>query len=672
MIPWITSDVFASAAGISAQKARQALQNGLSGRTWNGCRIDVSLIDAEQGGNAGKQYVVRVSSLPAEIQQKVKEYFREPIDPKFLRIDERGLAEHNWKVDVIRPILAQPKGSSERAAEYARLADTERMGWRGKPVKLAMSTLKWWVRRYETYDGMHLCLAQIVRKDVGQQRVFISRAWERAVPFDRNTREMIHNDLKIHVRALIKGGAQRKQGLILTAEKLKEMTAAYGFSVNNPATAARIFAIPLDFWRDEYKFKAAYRHAKDRKASEDDAPRIRRTVEGLAPMECVVMDVHHINVLVRRENGTTATPKLLAFHDLGTYRVFCEVVFFEEGGGVRNSDIITAFINMCQNPAFGVPQFLYADNGAEYGFADYLGDALKLGSKVIPFNGADERNRVIRAKPYNAAAKHVEGWFRQMNQQYFRHIKGWIDDDRMNPKRPALGKLPAAWDAGFEALCATIYGHMTAYEHMPQKGALAGKSPAMTFREHVANGWKATVMNPADLLTVFTKPETRVVRKHGIDLKNASWTCDGLLKHFERQVLVHVPVYHGFSEVLVTDLNGNRIGVAVADRAYDVLDGRGAKESARRKSIRNKALTDLKKSVPDVDVGEALIEYGRKQLPVVPNEPDGVISVNRSASTNRALPPVSPEKKNRQKAKDEQRAVDEALEMLAASGRKAS
>ncbi|MGV8936980.1 MAG: hypothetical protein ACOH2J_07630, partial [Allorhizobium sp.] len=626
-----------------------------------GGKIDAELIDAEHGGNAGKQYAVRVSSLPTQIQQKVKEHFRDAIDPKSLRIDQRGLAEHNWKVDLIRPILAQPKGSAERQAEYLRLAGTERVSWRGKPVKLALSTLKWWVQRYETYDGMQLCLAQIVRNDKGKQRVFISRTWEKAVPFDRNTREVIQNDLKMYVRALIKGGAQRKQGLILTAEKLKDMTAAYGFAINNPATAAKVFNIPLDFWREEYRFKGVYRHAKDRKASEDDSPRIRRAVEGLAPMECVVMDVHHINVLVRREDGTTATPKLLAFHDLGTYRVFCEVVLFEEGGGVRNTDVITAFVNMCQNPSFGVPQFLYADNGAEYGFADYLSDALKLGSKVIAFAGEDDRNRIIRAKPYNAAAKHVEGWFRQMNQQYFRHIQGWIDDDRMNPKRPTLGKLPAAFSAGFEALCATIYGHLTAYEHMPQKGALSGKSPAMKFREHVSTGWKATVMNPADLLTVFTKPETRFVRKHGIDLKGAVWTCDGLLRHFERQVLVHVPVYHGFSEVLVTDINGNEIGVAVADRPYDVLDARGAKESARRKSIRNKALTDLKKSVPTVDVGAALLDYGRKQLPVVPNEPDGVISVTRSTSSNRVILPVSPEKKNRQQAEDRERPANAFL-----------
>ncbi|WP_137128909.1 Mu transposase C-terminal domain-containing protein [Rhizobium sp. FY34] len=242
----------------------------------------------------------------------------------------------------------------------------------------------------------------------------------------------------------------------------------------------------------------------------------------------------------------------------------------------------------------------------------------------------------------------------------------------MNPKRPALGKLPAAFSDGFEALCATIYGHLTAYEHMPQKGALGGKSPAMKFREHVNAGWKATVMNPVDLLTVFTKPETRVVRKHGIGLKGAVWTCDGLLRHFERQVLVHVPVYHGFSEVLVTDINGNEIGVAVADRAFDVLDARGAKESARRKSIRNKALTELSKPIPTVDVGAALIAYGQKQLPVVPNEPDGVISVNRTASSKRAMLPVSPEKKNRQKADEEQRLIDEARAAFAASTRRAS
>jgi hypothetical protein len=67
-------------------------------------------------------------------------------------------------------------------------------------------------------------------------------------------------------------------------------------------------------------------------------------------------------VLVRRENGTAATPKLLAFLDLATNRLFYQLVFFEARGGVRNIDVISAFVEMCKDPAFGVPQYLYCDN----------------------------------------------------------------------------------------------------------------------------------------------------------------------------------------------------------------------------------------------------------------------------------------------------------------------
>ncbi|MGI8399858.1 hypothetical protein ACRYWZ_26150 [Agrobacterium deltaense] len=178
----------------------------------------------------------------------------------------------------------------------------------------------------------------------------------------------------------------------------------------------------------------------------------------------------------------------LPIHDIATNRVFCELIQFDNRGGVRNSDIITAFVNMCQHPAFGVPQFLYVDNGSEYQFADDLEDALRLGTRLMPFNGNKDRNHVIRAKAYNAAAKHVEGWFRQVNQQHFRHIQGWRDDDPINPKRPELGKLHAPFEGGFDAFCDIVYSHLTSYEHMPQKGALKGRSPALVFKSFVDKG----------------------------------------------------------------------------------------------------------------------------------------------------------------------------------------
>lgn len=663
---WVTTHDLALALGKTPQWIRHCCKVGRI----NGSPVKAQLVPGS-GGAAGSQYAILVESLPEDLQRRLKDLDREPIDARSLRIDEAGLAEHNWKASVINPILAHPWGSSARRAELNRLVGTSRPGWTGKPVRLSRSTLESWVRTFEESGGRHLCLARSPRKDRQKRRVFVSRPWDKAAPFDDETKEQVREDLKQYVRSLLKSGAQRKQTFILASDKLRDMTAAHGFV---PPADVPIFSIPLDFVRDEYHFLAVYRHKTDRKASEDNKPRIRRTIDGLAPMEVVVMDVHHINVLVKRERGKPATAKLLAFHDIATNRVFCELILFENKGGVRNADVITAFVNMCQHTAFGVPKTLYVDNGSEYNFVDYLADALKLNCSVIGYSGAEERERIIRAKPYNAAAKHVEGWFRQMNQQYFRHIKGWVDDDRMNPKRPELGKLPAPYDRGFDALCGEVYGHLHAYEHIPQKGNLKGRSPAEAFRMHVDTGWRATMMNPDDLLTVFTEPETRLVRKHGVEVKGKIWTCDGLMDYFGRTVTVHVPKYHGFSALRVTDEAGREIGIAEADEAFDVLDPRGAQESARRSGLRNKGLSRLDKSAPDIDVGEEIRAWGARQEPVTPNPPAGTIAVQRPGRRKGlALPPVSPSRQSRQEIEEEARAVDEARRALfSENDRKAS
>ncbi|GGA82415.1 hypothetical protein GCM10011491_07280 [Brucella endophytica] len=674
---WISTVEFAELAGIHRRVANRICRQISEEKTqvWRGASLEVRTIDG-QGGKSGIQYQVKVSSLPMLLQDRLNALQSSPEDVLSIRFGEQAQRERNWKYDVIRPILEHPKHSAGREAEINRLKNTQKLDWNGKHRLLTKSTLYRWVQEFEASGGSVHVLARGVRVDKGKRRVWVSKQFTDHVPLDMEMKKTIHADLKTYVQGLLAGGAQFKQTLVLAAEKLKEICKAYGAVIGDPALIGTVFRVPHAFVQEEMHFKAVYRHNRDRKASEDKAPRIRRTTKNLAPMEIVVMDVHHINVLMTREDGSTATPKLLAFHDIATNRVYWEIVFFEERGGVRNADVIHAFVNMCQDPAFGVPQFLYVDNGSEYGFADDLEDALKLGCKVSAFNGEEDRNRVIRARAYNAAAKHVEGWFRQMNQQYFRHIQGWIDDDRMNPKRPAMGKLPAPFNHGFDAFCDTVRAYVRAYEHMPQKGALKGKSPAMAFKAHVEAGWKATVLDPESLLTVFTRPETRVVEKHSIRVKGGEpWVCDGLLEYHGRKVIVHIPKYHGFSALLVTDEAGNHIGIATRDEAYDVLDARGAKESARRKSLRNKSLTKLAKSVPHIDAGAELVAFGEKQLPVVPNEPDGVISVTGPASDGRALLPVSAIKNSRQERDEELRRRNAEVSRIAEQffgGRKAS
>lgn len=664
---WIDSQDLATLFGIDQRNARRGCQRITSGKanSWNGCRLVVRTLHGK-GGRSGIQYAVRVSSLPDDAQDRLKALQASGEAVSKLRLGDEAQLERNWKYDVIHAAAAAPKGSSERKAEIDRLHHTSRTDWRGERRLLTKTTLYKWIEIYET-DGIH-ALSQQVRSDKGEKKVLISRAWSNAVPFTDEVKAQIEHDLKQYVRSLIKGGSQFKQTCVLVGSKLRDMTVAYGFAVNDEGRADKIFAIPQAFVQDEAHYSAVYRHRSDRKASEDDKPRIRRTIDGVAPMEIVVADIHHINVQLLREDGSMATPKLIAFYDVATHRFFYEVIFFENGGGVRNVDVIRAFLNMCNDPAFGIPQYLYFDNGSEYRWADYLEDALKLGMKFKPF---DRTNNVIRAKAYNASAKRIEGGFRELNQQVFRHIPGWIDDDRMKPKGAKLGKVHPPFAHGFDAFCGLLTALMNAYDHMPQKGALRDRSPAMTLAAFIAEGWRATLLEGDSVLTVFTKPITRKVKKHGIEADGRPWTCDGLDSYFGRSVVVHMPVLGiGFNELLIEDPSGRRIGIAVPGQKFAYLDPRGAQESARRTKTRNAALAKLAKSVPEIDVAAELIAFGEKQMPVVPNEPIGVISVDRS-NGSRAILPTSVRPNSRQQADDELRQRNQELLRLSEMARQA-
>ena len=433
---WIDCQTVASLYGIDQRNARRGCHMIASGQTsvWHGHRLEVCTV-LGRGGKSGKRYQVKVSSLPAHLQDRLKALQSTVEEISKVRFGDAAQFERNWKYDVIRHALDHPKGSSERKAEIERLHETTRLDWTNHVLRLSRATLYKWIQVFEG-NGIH-GLAQKVRSDKGDKKVILSRAWMNAVPFDDETKSHIAEDIIQFIRGLIVKGTTRKLIRIMAGSELRRVTAAYGFSINDPHVAEATFNIPHEIITAEVRLKAVYRHNFDRKASEDNKPRIQRTTAGLAPMEVVVMDVHHINVMVRRDDGSVASPKFLAFHDVATNRVFGEIVFLNERGGVRNVDVIEAFKRMCQHPAFGLPQTLYCDNGSEYGFADYLEDALKLNSGATPF-AIQDRKRLIRAIPYDASAKVVEGFFRQMNQQYFRHLPGWIDDNRMNQKRREL------------------------------------------------------------------------------------------------------------------------------------------------------------------------------------------------------------------------------------------
>ncbi len=661
-VQWLNTIGFASLSEMERQVANRLLCAFASGRKqpWHGHCLEVRTVEGK-GGKSGLQYQVKVSSLPPELQGRLNDLqsgFEGASNPP---LGTQAQQERTWKYDVIRPALAFPKNSKERGQEVAKLDGKRVLNWKSKYQLLSSSTLYRWIDAYEV--GGLVALSRKVHENKGKKICWVSLAWHNAVPFDDRVKAAIHEDLKGHVRGLIMKGSQRKQTRVLASEKLKELSAAHGFKLNDPAREKTIFQIPHDFVQDEQHYKEVYRRRSDRKAYEDSKPRIRRTIEGLMPMDVVVADVHHGNVRILREDGSTATAKMIAFFDVATERFFYDFILFEGRGGVRNIDVIRCFVEMCRNPAFGLPKKLYFDNGSEYRFADYLEDALKL--RDFGFGGfgdLDSEKNVHRAKPYNAAAKRIEGGFRELNQYVQRHISGWIDDDRMKPKGRELGKAHRPYASGFEAFCEEFRALMLSYDNMPKSGALGGKSPNERFAEFVDKGWRATVLDPQDLLTVFAKVETRVVRNHGIDADGRTWSCDGLLRYFGKKVQVHIPLYgFGFNMLKVCDLHGREIGIAEPDRKYSYFDPRGAHESARRTSIRDKALTALSKTAPEIDVKAELIAYGERHGTVIPNEPDGVVSVNGGGATGKhMIMPEMTKKKTRAQIEEEVRKQDEA------------
>lgn len=650
----ITVEQFAGLAEISRQAAWKSFKRG----HWRGCELETSTISGARGGNSGQQYVVKVASLPVDLQERLKALQTAVEGRSNIVTGSAATRERNWWLHLLGPALEHPKGSVERMAVLGDIAAKPALDWHGRRVPVSVRTMQRKLARMEG-EGSIGVLARCGRSDKGAKRVILSRLWDAAVPFDDAVKTKIAENVRQEIRGYVKAGAAFSKVRILVARYLAGETSAYGFRPNDPAMLDRICVIPKGMIRAEAQFKKVYRHKFDRKASEDDRPRVKRTTSGLQPMEIVVMDVHPIDVLVTRSDGSTATPKLLGFMDVATRRVWCDLVFLDQRGGVRNTDLIEAFAGMAMHPAFGLPEMLYADNGTEYLFADFLDEAMQLAVPVIS-DDHGRTSRVIRALPYNASAKPIEAWFGHFEQQFLRHCQGWIGGDRMNQKRTQIGK-PVAPFGTFEAFRPYFFGLLRAYEHFPQEhGDLAGKSPDQAFNAAVELGWSATVMDPENLHSVFTRPMIRDVKQHSISVDGRKWNGPALDTYLGDKVTVRVPIYHGFNELLVLAPDGRELGIVKPEEVFSYHDPRGAQRSASRVKARNAAIRQLDRSAPDIDVGAKLIAYGADQISPAAPEPKGRVSViGYGAKT------ITPEYRPEQANTDKQRELDEIRESRA-------
>jgi hypothetical protein len=589
------------------------------------------------------RYEVELSSLPLALQEAWKA-LQSPVETAPNLRDDRNNVGH-WRHHIIAPALVHEKWSAARGEAVRKIVAGRHTGPDGKPVTITDRTIQRWIDAYEAKGITGLMLR--ARRDKGARRVVISERWDGAVPFDEAIKETIAESLKSYIRGLHKEGTSAALIDTLAADKLRQLTAARCDYA--PAMSVLTFKVPRPLIDAERQFRNVAIFKKDRKAYEDSRPRIFRTRDGLAPMQIIVGDVHHLDICMMRPDGTIAWPKAIAWLDLATNRIWLDVVLLEKGEGIRNSHVIASFVHMVQS--WGMPSTLYLDNGSEYGWADFMDDALKLMRDVYLTNDRD--SQIVRAKPYNAPAKAIEGIFRVLEYTYFRSLQGWAGGDRTNKKTAKVGQPTEPFAGGLDDLRAQIGACLTLYHSKGQGGAsgLGNRSPRQVYEAAVAAGWQKVTIDPRELRTVFATSEVRQVRQGAIQFGGQHWTCPELSTFLGSKITVRVPKFEEPAILPLLDDSGKLFGFATPVTRYGILDKAGAAEANRVASEHRRAVRDLDRSVPDIDVAAEITRVAAALPGPTEAVVLGTISISDQAREIAAgLAETSEERTDRQRA----------------------
>jgi hypothetical protein len=617
----------ATIAGVSRQALEKALLSISKGKlaAWRGASLVVRQVRG-RGGRSGFHYEVLESSLPLGLQEQLKACraaFETPSKP----CDDTA-AERDWWSLILSAAAEHPKHSRERAAAIAELLSRPLTDWNGHAFAPSPRTIH---RKLDTYErgGAH-ALAGRVRRDKGIARVVISNSWDSVVPFDAATRERIAVALRTYVRGLFKDGASTRIITTLAGNKLRELTAAHGCDYTS-AMSERAFDVPRPLIEAERAFRNVAIFNKDRKLYEDTRPRVRRTREGLAPMQVIVGDVHHLDIVMCRPDGSEAWPKAIAWLDMATNRVWLDIGLLGKGEGVRNADVIASFVRMVT--AWGMPTTLYLDNGSEYRWSEFIDDAMQLVAR-IDGNGDDRQSRIVRAKPYNAPAKVIEGIFKVLEYTYFRSIPGWAGGDRTNKKTAKVGHATEPFPGSIDELRLLIGHFLAAYETTAQRGALNNRSPRKVYECALADGWQRVELDLRRIRTVFATSEQRRVHQGAIQYGGQHWTCHELETYFGERVTIRVPKFETPTVLPLLDDAGTVFGFAVPATRYGVLDKAGARESDRMARARRGAIRQLDAMAPTI---AAHAEISRLAAALLPSPPAPIVATLTGSDQDQAI-----------------------------------
>lgn len=659
---WLTVGDLVGLSGVS----QQAVSKAMSAARWRGADLLIRRVEVGRGGAGGMAPQVHVDSLPADLREDW--YLSQGItlhaevDPTtgetrlvpdaVLRNDpkwEDRAAVARWRLNIIRPLVQNPKGSPERKALADEYTSHPWPGLDGKAKHISRATLYAWVAAYEA-DGL-LGLMPAERKDKGKSLVLVTTVWDGffAGRITTADHQRIGDDITHYMQSLWASG---ESGWRVICEKsttrLIEMTRDLRdvrFDMlpigrmtgqSDAGTQFGLCCVNRRLAEKQRNYRVVAIRNKDNARYQDTiAPTIRRDYALLKPREIVVGDVHPTDIMILRPDGTRAYPKAISWFDPSTNEIHMTVVLLEQGEGIRREHVAMAFEAMVAD--WGLPKLLYLDNGSEYGWAEMIDGFTALSKlagmtvkeygegSLVDARVAEARQAAIRSLAYNAKGKPgIEGSFGNLEQVFFSNIDGWTAGDRMRKKTHAKGRDPIPFPGDMVKFMGVISTHLEHYHKRPQYGRLAGNSPNEALRTHIERGWGKTMLAAPEVLALAFSTEIERVPDRGCisyaprDGRSQRYYLDKLLGLLPgTTVTARVPAYDP-QFLFVFDAAGDLLGIARPEQSYHPLDVRGAHELGARQKYLRRHISQKSRHVALLD----LTEETRRHIGHLPEAPD--------------------------------------------------
>lgn len=651
---YLNAQTLAELAGVKLRMAQAALSNAAQGKTWNGQAIQVRVLEGVRG-RGGKTYEVFAPSLPPALYAKwLTSQAKQPMpqapsvsltvqnlthDPCAAKRSEKAL----WILSIIRPIVGLRRHTPERSAAIAEVLSREYLRPDGKTVRVSQSQLYEWLKRYESGHVEGIKPKQ--RADIGKRRVLITREWDKACPLEEGKKQAIAEALSEYIRSLWASGAAGWNVIQqFASHKLEEFSRAAGWDV--PTMELKPACMVSRAFVEQHRQSGLLAIAdKDAKRFFDlHIPRIRRSRTDLKPMDVVVGDVHPIDIAITRLDGSIAYPRAICWHDVATNRLYATLVLLEKGEGIKQVHVAASFAAMCE--AWGLPLALYLDNGSEYSWYEMMtafSEISRLTQNLqrqfsvgeLPTSGdvyslVGEQRQVIRAMPYNAPAKPIEGLFSVIENTVLSMIPGWTGGDRMRAKTHNVGRAPLPYPGTWEQFHADFETALAFYHQTPQGGTMDGLSPASAYRTHIQAGWMKTHVEEQVLLLAFAEEGTRKAQGGYVSWDGVEYYDDALLPLTGNTVIVRVS-RHDPRYAFVFDQGRSLICAAGVAPVFGFMDPAGAEEQARRKKVLMRQVAELRENCCRLDLVEEMRQVVMAAAPMPQAQIGATVAISDQA-----------------------------------------